>query len=169
MPLASLEELSVSPLPYTLTWTKDHVYVSKSQEILQITRVPLFRQSRAGAQAQGAESHVRENEIFLPSSTTSRPVHYPPPNPASKAKDLATVILGSRSPSFLGRALKSRYETLHPRGLYVDEKTQLGGWKLLEGENSKETKKKASLGGRLQGKFEKFDRTDDCDIVLYLF
>jgi len=30
-------------------------------------------------------------------------------------------------------------------------------------------REKASLGGRLQGKFEKFDRTGDCDIVPYLF
>jgi hypothetical protein len=79
------------------------------------------------------------------------------------------VILGSRPPSLLGGTLKSRYETLHPLGIYVDEQRQLGGWKLLEGANSEEARENAGLRGWLQGKFEKFDLTDDCDIVPYLF
>lgn len=67
--VVSTKALSVSPLPYTLTWTIDHVHVSRNQEILEVIRVV----------------------------------------------------------------------------------------------------KNTGCGGRLQGKFEKFDRTDDCDIVPYLF
>jgi len=178
VPLISAENLSVSPLPYTLSWTADHVYVSRNQEILEVIRVPLFRQSKVAsssdeildeARVQKAECHVKSKEIFLPSSATSREVHYFPPKPKAKAKGLATLILGSRSPSLLGGKLKSRYETLHPMGVYIDEEVQLGGWKPLDEVKREDKVKSTGCGGRLQGKFEKFDRTDDCDIVPYLF
>lgn len=178
VPLISAEALSVSPLPYTLSWAADHVYVSRNQEILEVIRVPLFRNSKCasssndnsdGAGLLKAECHVKRNEIFLPSSATSREVHYFAPKPKSKVKSLATVILGSRSPSLMGGTLKSRYETLHPLGVYVDEEAQLGGWKLMDEVKREDKVTQTGYGGRLHGKFEKFDRTDDCDIVPYLF
>jgi hypothetical protein len=88
VPLDSLEELSISPLLYTLTWSTDYTYVSKSQETLHVIRVPLFRQSKDGSSTdeeipgtdvEGAKCHVRAKEIFLPSSTASRQIHYFPP------------------------------------------------------------------------------------------
>jgi hypothetical protein len=178
VPLDSLETLSVSPLPYTLTWTASHVYISKSQEILQVIRVPLFRTPKGASSTdvemppdnkEGAECHVKSNEIFLPSSANARQVRYFAPNQTAKAKGLATVILGSMYPSLPGGTLNSRYETIHPMGVYVDEQSQLGGWKLFQGNEPADARKNVSLGGRLQGKFERFDRTDDCDIVPYLF
>jgi hypothetical protein len=177
VPLLSSETLSVSPLPYTISWTADHVYISRSQETLEVIRVPLFRHSQAtvsdenikGTGEQKAECHVRSKEIFLPASASSRQVHYFAPKPDAKAKNLATVILSSRSPSLLGGSLKARYETLHPLGVYVDEEAQLGGWKRLGTVKENSAVKGTGCGGRLQGKFEKFDRTDDCDIVPYLF
>ncbi|KUJ10194.1 uncharacterized protein LY89DRAFT_627632 [Mollisia scopiformis] len=175
--LDSVEELSVSPLPYTLTWTTDHLYVSKSQNTLHVIRAPLFRQPKdvtmgnddsSALQKEKPECHSRSSEICLPSSATSRQVHYFAPVPGPKAKNIATVVLGSRSPSGLGGVLKARYDTLHPLGVYLDEQAHLGGWKVLESK-PEDGKKAACLGGRLQGKFEKFDRTDDCDIVPYLY
>jgi hypothetical protein len=181
VPLDSAKKLSVSPLPYTLTWTTEHVYVSKSRTSLHVIRVPLLRPSKEGTASKKtkdnvevvvAESHARADEIFLPNSSLDRKVHYFPPSAVSKSKDknLATVIIGSRWPSSLGEGVRLKYETAHPIGLYVDEEKQLGGWKVLDAVKCEETDEKTTdakirPSGRLHGKYEKFDLVDDCDIV----
>lgn len=192
--LGSTEHLATSPLPYTLTWSDHHVYISKSQHALEVIRVPLFHSKTtspssgdgdADIEGTAAECHAHSNEIFLPNSAICRKVHYFPPTSHNGAKNLATVIVGSRFTPLSAEsqrhvetgiirvkrpieALGSRYETSHPLGVFVDEEAQLGGWKVLEGWESKKPEKSDGVGGRLQGKFEKFDRTEDCDIVPYL-
>jgi hypothetical protein len=136
--LDSAEKLSVSSLPYILTWTTEYVYVLKSRTSLHIIRVPLFRLSNEGTASKKAkdnvevvvaESHARADEIFLPNSSLDRKVHYFPPSAVSKSKNknLATINIGSRWPSFLGEGVRLKYETAHPIGLYVDEEKQLSG------------------------------------------
>jgi len=145
-------------------------------------RLPLFRRvmeeeadgvktdsnQAVNAYAGTAERHVLKDQIFLPESTSSRLVHYLPPKATSSGKvsNMATVIVGSHLPASSGRTFAARYEKQNPLGLFVDEKEQLGGWTKVTKEDE-ESKIPASVG-RLQGKFEEFDKSDDCDIVPYL-
>jgi hypothetical protein len=56
-------------------------------------------------------------------------------------------------------------------GFFVQEQAQMGGWRKLEDRDRAEGATQGVLGrgGKLQGKFEKFDRVEDCDIVPYFF
>jgi hypothetical protein len=57
----------------------------------------------------------------------------------------------------------------------VDERRDLGGWKSHAAKGMGEDREGGNegrvnnAGGRLQGKFETFDRTEDCDIVPFLY
>lgn len=77
--------------------------------------------------------------------------------------------------------LVPRYQVSPPMGVLLHEERDLGGWKCKavvvgsssgdgggeEGDKGKQRLNNA--GGRLQGKFETFDRTEDCDIVPFLY
>lgn len=60
-------------------------------------------------------------------------------------------------------------------GAYISQEKDMGGWRdMRDGEFGKveenaNGKKGRGGGGRLAGKFEKFDLIEDCDIVPYLF
>jgi hypothetical protein len=126
VPLGSSDKLRISPLPFTLTWTKDFVYISKGHTNLEVIRVPLFRNHK-GSSTSHAECHVREKEIFLPASAISKKVYYFPPDGSTKGKNLATVIVSSRAPPSAGKEPVLKYQRPQPIGLYVDEQKQLGG------------------------------------------
>jgi hypothetical protein len=57
----------------------------------------------------------------------------------------------------------------------VDESKDLGGWKCRAAKEMEDDAERGkdgrvnNAGGRLQGKFETFDRGEDCDIVPFLY
>ena len=168
--LGSTNSLSISHLPFTLTWTARELYLTKSSRVLDVIRIPLFR--AAPSETEASHAYVCCQRVFLPQSAEIRNVHYFPPNKDAKGDkaDQATVIVGSRIsvPNRGGIVLKKSKESSPPVGFYIQEKDQLGGWQKMGGPRVEEMQKINVMGGRLQGKFETFDRNEDCDIIPYL-
>ncbi|KAI4120709.1 MAG: hypothetical protein LQ338_006815 [Usnochroma carphineum] len=174
-PVASIP---ASRLPYTLTWTSEHVYLTTSDRKLNVIRIPLFRHRRCGSDQpeteQGSRAQVPVNTIHLPESASQRQVHYFPPNTSRGNRgDCAHVCISARSPAT--DMVVSDSQASPPVGVVLHEERDLGGWRYYEGPEGAEgvegdeDEKGGGGGGMLQGKWEKFDRVADCDIVPYLY
>ncbi|KAF2455505.1 hypothetical protein BDY21DRAFT_349522 [Lineolata rhizophorae] len=172
----SFSSLSVTRLPLTLTWSPEYLYVSRNDTILHVLRVPLF--PRPG-DADSRKVWVPRNQVFMPESALKRPVHFfPPPGGSKKTGDLATVIVGAYTRRGPGddpvlEPMVPKCELSAPIGVYVPVDAELGGWIPLKEANKTAgdegvKMEEGAKAGRLLGKFEKFDRTEDCDIVPYL-
>jgi hypothetical protein len=167
--LGRASSISVSSLPYTFTWTPKELYVTTRGETLNVCRIPLFRQTLDNSVSSICYG---QKEIFLPRTAASRNVYYfPPPQGAKRGKeDQATVIIGSHSSIPSQGLVVPKYQASLPIGFYLSENSDLGGWGCRAAPKELGGRKKENrAGGRLQGKFEKFDLTEDCDIVPYLF
>ncbi|KAL8833086.1 MAG: hypothetical protein Q9170_004519 [Blastenia crenularia] len=173
VPLNFVTGIKSSHLPYTCTWSTEYLYFTTSNLHLDVIRVPLFK-SIDGTQIHSPRPHVPKNVVYLPASACQRKVHYFPPPlryPGAAFNQLnttASVYIGSRSPQPDARnVLKKDDQVGPPNGFFLDEERDLGGWKERvyedEGEGGGER------GGRLVGKFEKFDLVEDCDIVPYFY
>ncbi|TGO22714.1 hypothetical protein BPAE_0157g00010 [Botrytis paeoniae] len=177
VPLGESSSMSVSRLPYTLTWTvKELFFVTRGEE-LNVMRIPLFK----GSDDKTAPVCYTQNPIYLPRSAESRNVYYFPLPSKYKEKDKAKgkeevgkIIIGSHS-SILSQGLivPRRSMIQPPIGVLVKENTDLGGWKCkrvgIETDGNGKKERINVQGGRLQGKFESFDLKEDCDIIPYLF
>jgi len=63
------------------------------------------------------------------------------------------------------------HETAPPMGFFLQEQAQMGWWKKTEridGEGIAKVGVRVR-GGKLQAKFQKFDRVKDCNIVPYFY
>lgn len=178
VPLGESSSMSVSRLPYTLTWTDKELFFVTRGEQLNVMRISLFK----GADDKAAPVCYTQNPIYLPRSAESRNVYYFPPSSRSrKEKDksevkdeVGKIIIGSHSsiPS-QGLIVPRRSMVQPPIGVFVKENIDLGGWKCksvdMETNGSGKKERINVQGGRLQGKFESFDLKEDCDIIPYLF
>ena len=164
--LGKTESVSVSTLPYTLTWTDQILYFVKRDTRLNVTRIPLFRPANAGKQAVVC---YPRNDIHLPRTAALRDVYYHPPRDRAKKgmEGLGTVIIGSYSSRPAQGTLVPRQAVSPPIGVYVSEQHDLGGW-ICKADVAEAKQRQNTTGGRLQGKFEHFDRNEDCDIVPFL-
>ena len=164
--LGKTESVSVSALPYTLTWTDQILYFVKRDTKLNVIRIPLFQPAKAGNQTVVC---YPRNDIHLPRSATIRDVHYHPPRDGVKKgmEGLGTVIIGSYSSRPAQGMLVPRHAVSPPIGVYVSEQHDLGGW-ICKADVADAKQRHNATGGRLQGKFERFDRKEDCDIVPFL-
>ncbi|KAI4248357.1 MAG: hypothetical protein LQ352_005928 [Teloschistes flavicans] len=192
IPLAPVESIRASRLP-TVTWAREHAYFTTSDSQLNVIRIPLFTHRHRSGKISHAEnqttmiaeeeeeeegasnSQVPVNTIHLPQSAMRRQVFYfpPPSSPGSSEGAQGQIYIGI-----------SEDQTRPPVGVLVDEEKDLGGWKDRRGSEGAEgrdvgedddddavrraRKGKGGSGGMLQGKWEKFDRVADCDIVPYL-
>lgn len=87
-----------------------------------------------------------------------------PPHTGLKRECEARMILGSCSLE-LSEGISLPYSiALPPIYVYLDEDKDLGGWKCSPMPTTKLEKNRA--GGRLQGKYETFNETEDYDIVI---
>ncbi|KAJ7508570.1 hypothetical protein B0H11DRAFT_1965696 [Mycena galericulata] len=161
--LGSQLTLSVSKLPYTLSWTPTDLYFTRSSAILKVSKISLFKTEQMSP-VQEPPVLVPRKPIFLPESARSRNVYYFPPAGESK---IATVILGSHgakdsatdvvktiniSPSTPSK--KSSGRRSPPLGCYLREDTDLGGWCKCQDRS----KLPDDLGiGQLDQRLEKFD------------
>lgn len=163
--LGKTATVSVSALPYTLTWTDQILYFVKRDTKLNVTRIPLFRPSKTGDQTVVCYPC---DDIHLPRTATMRDVHYHPPREGAKnnMEGLGTIIIGSYSSRPAQWMLVPRHAVSPPICVYVSEQRDLGGWIRKADVADTEQKHKAT-GGRLQGKFEHFDRQEDCDCRIF--
>lgn len=156
--LGSVSSLSVSKLPYTLSWTPKHVYLTCRGSALQVYRIRLFNSTTGQA---SAVTSPRE-PIFLPCSAEQRDVYYFPPTDGGV---IGRIIVGSESPS-------NNLNSLHlvavdensnlspPVGCFMNEEEDLGGWIASTGLS----KMPGNRGvGRLDRPLEQFNPEDDCD------
>ncbi|KAJ7492122.1 hypothetical protein FB451DRAFT_1217062 [Mycena latifolia] len=178
--LGSESTLSVSKLPYTLTWTPTDLYFTRSDKALKVFRISLFNTKKVSP-VQEHPVLVPRKPIFLPESAQKRRVYYFPPVDKSSA---ATVIIGSetrghtteltgvddqlpgRSKDALIYSIKHVFGLLSPPvGCYLREETDLGGWS----KSHDRSELPDDLGiGQLDHRLEKFDPEDDCDLEPYV-
>ncbi|KAJ7762397.1 hypothetical protein DFH07DRAFT_814247 [Mycena maculata] len=185
--LGSATSLSVSKLPFTLTWTPTELYFTRSAEILRVSRIALFKTAQDSSPVQEPSVLVPRKPIFLPESAQEREVYYFPPVGDSKA---ATVILGSETRTSTmdvtvaplvdavddqlpGRPKEIALYSIKkvfghrspPLGCYLREETDFGGWCKCRDRS----KLPDDLGiAQLDRRLERFDPEDDCDLEPYV-
>ncbi|TGO40704.1 hypothetical protein BHYA_0033g00580 [Botrytis hyacinthi] len=178
VPLGENSSMSVSRLPYTITWSDKELFFVTRGEQLNVMKISLFK----GADDKAAAVCYTQNPVYLPRSAGSRNVYYFPPYSKSKKEkdksevkeEVGKIIIGSHSsiPS-QGLIVPRRSMIQPPIGVLVKENTDLGWWKCksvdVETNGSGKKERINVQGGRLQGKFESFDLKEDCDIIPYLF
>ncbi|KAJ4371362.1 hypothetical protein N0V83_004579 [Neocucurbitaria cava] len=193
--LGSAPTLKISSSPYTLHWTDETLYLTTRAQTLNVMRIPLFPD--AEKPGRGSVCYIQQH-VYLPRTIESRTLHFfPPPSPSSssrapstqskspgaslqpiKQNTMAKIIIGSHSAVPSQGLLVPRYQVSPPMGVLLHEERDLGGWKCkavvlggsCSGDGGEEGKQRLNnAGGRLQGKFETFDRTEDCDIVPFLY
>lgn len=164
--LDKTESVSVSTLPYTLTWTDENLYFVKRDTKLNVIRIPLFRPAKAGTQS--VVCYVR-NDIHLPRTAARRDVHYYPPQKGVRREreGMGTIIIGSYSSLPAQGILLPQQAISPPIGVYVSEQHDLGEW-ICKADVTDTKQRHNNAGGRLQGKFEQFDLKEDCDIVPFM-
>lgn len=86
-----------------------------------------------------------------------------------KDKKLAALILGSHCSIPSQGTLIPKHEISPPIEVYLCDDTDLGGWTCKTSAESDTRQRVNNACGRLKGKFESFDRNEDCDIVPYMF
>lgn len=143
--LASVSSLTVSNLPFTLTWTPRELYFTRRDVTLQVYRILLFNSKSV---AVGSKFPVMKPQgvILLPDTALERNVYYFPPTNTSS---VARVIVGSHllPPS-------------PPVCCLLHEQNDLGGWiQISDNVDIPGDRGVAQLGRPL----EKFDPEEDCD------
>lgn len=164
--LGRTRSVSVSTLPYTLTWTDQHLYFVKRDTKLNVIRIPLFRPTKAGEKTTVC---YPRNDIYLPRTAGLRDVYYYPPQENTKKgkEGIGTIIIGSHSSIPAQRKIVPPNAVRPPISVFVSEEKDLGGW-VCKADAVNVEQRQNNAAGRLQSKFERFDLKEDCDIVPYL-
>jgi hypothetical protein len=180
--LGTFNSLSVSRLPFTLTWTPDELYITCSDVTLRVFRIRLFRASAEKnilTLSHDPDVLVPQKVIFLPNTAMRREVYYFPPG-AGNAD--SRVVIGSETRSTADdKVLGLRTEatmlcatedviglrgTLSlPIGCYLKE-SDLGGW--TKSKDLSELPQDLGIG-KLDRRLERFNPDDDCDLEPYIF
>ncbi len=185
------DKLSVSNIPYTFNWTGSHIYVTESGVLLRVYRIPLFRDIEAAEKTEDSPKAIFTNseEVFLPESARYRKVYFfmdsdeqdsgkskkKSKKASSKLDYVAHAILAAHNlpddPDATDlAAIGPSTGNIPPQGIHLTA-AQLGKWESVEkhgGGIKKMERAETWRGGQLLDKFEKFDRSEDCDIVPYL-
>ncbi|KAF8521950.1 hypothetical protein BU17DRAFT_45376 [Hysterangium stoloniferum] len=186
--LSSVSSLSVSRLPFTLTWTSDELYLTCSHSTLRVYRIRLFQSHTVNHPGptnmdKGDGALVLQKTIFLPNTASRREVHYFPPRVGSTA---VQIIIGSETTTKepLLKAADNRFfgfedETAlcatdnviglkgilsPPIGCYF-KPTDTGGW--INANNLSEMPTDLGIG-KLDQRLERFNPDDDCDLEPYI-
>lgn len=183
--------LSLARLPFTFTWTSEHLHFTVSGIRLNVFRVDLFRQPASPFTASVCTPRL---PVMLPLSASCRQVHYLPPKGkenmggrsqrgmvlmGSYCPDYQPVELGHRSKRATRRGMgNARWYRLYDYacpavGFVIDEESDLGGWVALEDDGEEDE----GLGviatadggerfrdGKLTRKIEAFNWRDDIDL-----
>ena len=183
--LGTVESLSVSRLPFTLTWTPEELYLTCSDITLKVYRIRLFPISPdETTMPRGLGVLVPQKAIFLPNTARRREVYYFPPGAGNTD---ARVIIGSEARARQAQSTDAKDKffgiqteaslcatddvfglrgTLSlPIGCYLKE-VDLGGW--TKSNDLSEIPQDLGIG-RLDRRLERFNPDDDCDLEPYIF
>ena len=185
MSLGQTESLSVSRLPFTLTWTAEELYFTVSDVVLKVSRIRLFKDtSFIGETGENRDVLVPQKTTFLPNTARRRPVHFYPQGSGLNAR----VIIESESKTrneysaatdtkFFGLQSEEgnvcattvvhglRGMLSPPIGCYLTE-NDIGNW----AHSKTVTEIPEDLGiGKMDRKLEIFNPEDDCDLEPYIF
>ncbi|OAX38625.1 hypothetical protein K503DRAFT_866020 [Rhizopogon vinicolor AM-OR11-026] len=180
--LGSVGSLSVTKLPFTVSWTPKDVYITCSDVVLRVFRVPLFKPEKGTQEADDIVLMPRK-PVFLPESAQNRQVYYFPSKngPDGHGESTARIVIGSETRkqieeeqggergvefSAIGCTFVGQQgEFSPPIGCYVNEEVDLGGW----GKSYDTTEIPVQLGiGSLDHRLERFNPDDDCDLEPYI-
>ncbi|TFK72378.1 hypothetical protein BDN72DRAFT_836341 [Pluteus cervinus] len=169
--VGSYTSITVSRLPFTLTWTPSELYFTQSDRVLRIFRVALFPDGPPGSQPS---IHVPSKPTFLPDTAVKREVFFFPP---AGSKKTACIVVGGetrmqaikmeKDPELqvdktLSPIIDMQGALSPPVGCFVDVKKDMSGWARAE------DVPRISKGiGKLDSHREKFDPEDDCDVEPY--
>jgi hypothetical protein len=165
--------ITVSNLPYFVSWTDKELYITRRSEKLDVIRIPLFHSSTTNSAMIPSICHLKDS-IFLPRSSALRGMHFFPAEetltvPSKKDKKPAALILRSHCSIPSQEVVIPKHTISPPLVVYLHEDADLGGWTCRANSEADSKQRVSNSCGRLKGKFESFDRTEDCDIVPYLF
>ncbi|KAL3486886.1 hypothetical protein BJX62DRAFT_246493 [Aspergillus germanicus] len=176
--LGRTSNIAVSNLPFFVTWTDTELFFLNRQRKLDITRIPLFRPplppQNSNSEPVSLKICCLRDPIFLPRSIESRRMHFVPalaPESATgkMTKRFVSLILGSYCSSPSRGILVPRNMCDPPIAVFLREDRDLV-WTCKEAAGGVVETPFVNAGcGRLKGKFESFDRNEDCDIVPYFF
>ncbi|KAI0141271.1 hypothetical protein GGR57DRAFT_420093 [Xylariaceae sp. FL1272] len=157
--------MPVSNLPYTLNWTRSHVYVIESTTTLRTARILILLKNAEEELPQSESLPVARNieDIYLPASAETRKVYFiPNESYEAKTKDDTAAAVVISSCNSQAATLDSPGTDFHlPQNCPITE-TQLGrGWDPVETRDDspnaqRRNRNKASRG--LLAKYEKFDK-----------
>ncbi|KAF8532084.1 hypothetical protein JB92DRAFT_3104133 [Gautieria morchelliformis] len=172
------KSLSVSELPYTLTWMPTELYFTCSSKVLRVYRIRLFKNPDRLDKTWGEHDVLMpKRTIFLPGTASQRKVYYFPPVVGSTK---ARVIVGSEVRAYdvemdenlfggqhdnIPRGVPEQVDALGvdlspPIGCYLDETDDFGGW--ANSNNCLDIPEALGIG-KLDRRRERFDYEDDCD------
>ncbi|CAI7655898.1 unnamed protein product [Penicillium glandicola] len=171
--LGSTSKLSVSNLPYFLTWTDKELFFTTRHNRLNLIRIPLFRPpTNSTSDPMSLNICYLKDPIFLPRSIEARNMYFFPSQKSpqisgkKKANKPAMLILGSHCCLPSQGVIVPRHMCHLPIAVFLREEQDLV-WTCKP--TTDETQFNNPASGRLKGKFESFDHEEDCDIVPYLF
>lgn len=178
--LGTVATLNVSSSPYTLHWTDQELYVTTRGETLDVMKIPLFPDAKSG---EARVCHIQK-EVYLPRTIEWRSLHFFPATSTlplgsrhnsfeqriDEGVKMAKIIIGSHSSLPSQNVIVPAYQVSPPIGVLLHDERDLGGWKCKPITAVSDDKQRVNnAGGRLQGKFETFDQSEDCDIVPFLY
>ncbi|KAI1079934.1 hypothetical protein F5B20DRAFT_590137 [Whalleya microplaca] len=136
-------------LGFTLTWTKEYLFVAISGTLLRVIRIPLFQAMQKGDLEWEASNGICENDgtVFLPESSHYRDIYYLPissiefpksPKKKDKQKhneeDIVAVVFLSSGNKYSSLMPPIDSSCLPPKGspqiVYLTA-SQLGNWTAL--------------------------------------
>jgi hypothetical protein len=174
--------LSVTKLPYTLSWTRKELYFTISDYTLKVYRIQLFKPRGTAKGKEEIPVLIPRKPIFLPETAQTRQVYYFP----AKVENDARIIVGSEtretdeSTEIMQFVLQAKQNERRARpvenafeaqgdcavlvGCYINEQ-DLGGWR----NPSELSEIPQYMGvGCLSRRIEKFNPDDDCDCELFV-
>jgi hypothetical protein len=187
--LKEVKGINTRQLPFNLTWTKDHLYVTGSWKLLQVWRIPLFSDRET-------EENIKEDEeassscddsqlvmapekmVFMPKTCGRRLVRFFP-SVDGETPVSPRIVVGHEASVFRGQLSQFRKcpnsesgSTLlfdSPVVCYLNEEKNLGNWV----DSKSRTKIMENLGiGSLDVPIEgveKFNPEDDCECESQMF
>lgn len=149
----------VSTFPFAFTWTPDHLYTTKSDSSLRVYKIKLSSSNCGTASGKTVPWNkakmelavtVPKETIFLPRYARDRKVQFfPGALPGEPSKVVISPRYGVNP---------------EPTIAVLLEDSHLGGW-VSQGELHGGPESIPLTQQRLEGNFEDFDTSDDCDII----
>jgi hypothetical protein len=162
--------LSVSQLPFVLTWTPRDLFISRQGTILEVFRIQLFSECIGNGCPSEQSILVPKKKTLLPDSAALRDVYFVPLSDDRNGASMVVVGSETRVKAALVEDLvelglpdetseSQKRRTLAPCIGAILQIEDIGGWDRAEGISVPQGRSMGNLDMRK----EKFDPVDDCD------